>query len=192
MKTIESIYMESTKWKIIHQYKGRKVLGTVHYYDQSEVRNELTEDQIKKIFERGLDQIVKTKKGKEKQQEYLIYSKEFRQGVVIDFRDFDLEGFEDGNNNMVVITFLPRTKSRPANPRTVRLMVEHKIVGELSDEFIEYVMDVFNIEESTITETINESDLVGIYKETFGKRTIHVVVSDGKLWDMTIPIIEVE
>jgi hypothetical protein len=178
-------------WTVLHKYKGRKVVGTKHFYERIGERNQIDEKAVNTIFERAMDSLVKKKRGKEKTGEYLVYSKEFKQGIVIDFRDHSLDGFEDGNNNIVAVTFLPRTKSKPADNKTTRLVVESCDTEYYSHEVAGYVYDVFNVNEENIFENI-DPDKVAIIRKDFGTGECVAIFNEGKLWNLNISVVEID
>jgi hypothetical protein len=178
-------------WTILYNYKGRKVVGTKHFYERIGERNQIDEKAVNTIFERAMDSLVKKKRGKEKTGEYLVYSKEFKQGIVIDFRDHSLDGFEDGNNNIVAVTFLPRTKSKPADNKTTRLVVESSDVDYFSHDLASYIYDTFDVGSEAVMESV-DPDKVSIIRKKFNDIEYVAVFSEGKLWNIDIGIVEVD
>ncbi len=155
-------------------YNNVRVIDTRHYQDQFLKRNiDLTTNDIKLIFERGID----TLKGyAENGMFYLIYSKEFNQGVVIKYK----KGKK--HDIIVIVTFLPRGRKQPKDD-TERIIVENNIIC-MDNECLVYLNEIFNDVKETNTSTIIES-----YINNFN---FNFYFLDGKIYDITnLEVIEV-
>lgn len=185
--------IESMGWKVAHEYGGRRVIQTNHYNDRVGERGQISQEQLKKLYERAIDALKRSKPKNEKQGEYLIYSKEFKQGIVVEWRKHDLGGFENKKNNMVLITYLQRKHAQPNSPRTTKVVVESFSDAGFSDEFATYIGAVCGITEQELTDTVENGDLVNINRgEHLGYRDSCATFSDGKLWDVNMYVIEVD
>jgi hypothetical protein len=159
-----------------------------------EVTKELVIDKIK----RGMKKIIN--KHNDEVNEYLIHSIKHKLGVVIGWqRPMDKE-LDFGKNNAVIITFLSIKDSHyKTKPTDVEILVENDETPLYTNNevLIDQLTDVAN-EQSYLTEgryTIprnQQSSEGGVEIINFKDSNFRIVFFEGKFWDCTAKLVEVE
>jgi len=189
MKPIITTEAEGRK-SIVYQYKGRHIVATTHQIEQAKERNQLTQDQVELMYRKAVDALAKAKKGKEKSGEYLIYSKQLGQGIVVDWRKHGDASLDTGDNHLIIITFLPRRKSTAATASTTRIMVE-SYDGVDSTDISEYIADIFDVTQDMLNES-EKTDGASVVRKSFDGYGMIAVFQSGKFWDIDLEMIEVD
>jgi len=177
MKTFKQILAENRPFMV---YKGIKVIDTKHSIERTLQRvPHLSKDDFEIIFKRAIDRIMLDYNYFVSASHYLIYSKEYQQGIIVNFREDKYDN--DGKKHLIVITVLPPRK-QVAKPGTHKMIVEsfeNSIILE-SDEVREYLYDLLN------------EDISNIEYDEISKNELTFIIVDGKIHDLNVDIIEVD
>lgn len=177
------------KGEYLFTHLGKWIIDTKHSTERAFERLSLTTDDVKTIFKRMIEKHTKTEKPS---GEYLYYSKQFRQGFVIDYRP-DKRGKYKGNH-FVIITVLPTGKSNP-KPGTEKVMIEkHTDLNEtdFSDSFVEYMNEIFKYNPDGLMEA--EADYSYNSKPIMiNNFKLDLILCENKFWDIgNLEVIEID
>jgi len=177
--------MSYPSWKIIinesttfTEKDGVKVFNSNHSIERIAERHpELSLDDLKTIFKRGISAII----DKESSNQYLIFSKSYNIGFVVDFRK--QKNSKDKKNHMFIITVLPKGKQQ-AKPGTIKLLVENHDESFLSLELSTYLSQFIP------SDKLNESedysyDAIRIVDD------FEVILCEGKIYNLNVDFVEV-
>ena len=158
-------------------YKNIRVIDTNHYIEQFIKRNDfISTDDIDKILKRAINKLSGYANHN---SAYLIYSKEFNQGIILKYKK--------GNKHNIIdlITFLPNGKSF-AKKNTEKLVVEHEEQIICQDQ---ETMNYIKSSLSSVVENTNEE----ITKVYLGTLNVGLYFSDNKLYSISgVEIIEIK
>jgi hypothetical protein len=153
------------------KYKNKFVVDTKHSIERNKERLNLTDNEIQTIFKRGIDTLLKKGYGS---GDFLLFSKEFNQGFVIDYRPSNNKRKE---NDLIVITTLPKDG-------TTKLVLERYNDSPLSIELVNYLNQF-------ISSSLKES-LTNVDYETIKMFGFNIVICNNKIWEVEIGLLEVE
>ena len=170
-------------WKIIVNesspfmtYLGVKVFNTNHSLERTKQRYpEMTEEDFKILFKRGIEAIKDTKT----QNEYLIYSKSYDMAYVVAYRKDKFSN--DSKNHMFLITILPKGKKNPKDGTNV-LVVEGHLESYLNMDVLDYFCRLIYP-----GEIISEAEYQSVLIEN-----IKVLFCDGKVYDCDVDCLSIE
>lgn len=136
------------------EYLNTKVIFTSHSV-QRQIEREISNEDLKVLCIRAIEEIKNyPKKYSYAGSEFLFFSKELNQGMIIDYRR-DRENPKDERKHLIVVTVLPKGKKQE-KPGTNKVVVENYVVNDLSDIFLEYFNEVIIPNDFSLIEDIYE------------------------------------
>jgi len=155
-------------------YKGRKIIDTMHSIERFIERAKITKDQIMTIIKRGIDKILGDEYY-ETAEMYLVYSRSFRQGIVLNYRKEKIN--IDDKKHFIIETILPPGKHY-VKPDTKEVFTE-SIITE-STEVQEYLYGLL------------DEDITQYEYEEIEKHGVQFIIVDGNIYDLDAEVVEVE
>lgn len=177
------------KGEYLFTHLKKWIIDTKHSTERAFDRLNLSTDDVKTIFKRMIE---KHEKSKKPSGEYLYYSKQFRQGFVVDYRP-DKRGKYPGNH-FVIITVLPSGRSNP-KPGTEKVMIEKHVdlnETDFSDDFVEYMNEIFKYNPDGLLES--ESDYSYNSKPIMiNNFKLDLILCENKFWDIgNLEVVEID
>ena len=163
----------------IYNLNGISIYSTNHAETREKEKN-VDKKIVKKILQRFVFKILDDGLPRD---EYLVYSKEFKQGVVCDF---------NGMNKIKIITVLPKYHKTVNNKKTTNVVVENLIYDDVllkeakDNEIIFYIVDVLLKDKELKKDRIKES------VEIVEFDGIKITLCDGVLYDVDKRLVVVE
>lgn len=165
----------------IFTHRGRHVIDTNHAVDRFNQRNSLPKEDLDLLFKRMIDKFLN--KEIDHPEEFLVYSMSLHQGLIVAYRKDKYT--DESTKQFFVVTFLPPGKKNP-RPGTPTITVE-QYYNDYSDNLIIYINDLMSYNNTLLTEEQKTYDY-----ETINLNGLEVILSENKIYDFKIPVVEIE
>jgi hypothetical protein len=154
---------------------GTKVIDTFHAVDRYIERVPSAKEEINDMLTRIVKHLET--KARPDKEEYLFFSRKFRQGIVVAYREERAQYATDDKKHVVIITVLPKGKDQPKAGTPKIVMEAHQ--DHLMSEAQVGVLDLFELDQSVLNESIDSDGYETV--ELF--ENLGVVIIDGKAYN---------
>lgn len=192
----EQILNEVRQSDVIFSHRGRAIVDTKHATERYIQRLNLPKDYFHKFFTDMIDKVLQiehTKQTKSKNsempEEIFIYSPTYNQALVVSYR-FDRFDSRDPLKNFYIMTYLPKGET-VAKPGTFKTLIEQHDSSMLkaSNNMLGYLSNIVNKRNVKINESTEKFDYTPV---VLANGLDHkIIMSNNKIYDLTIPHIEI-
>jgi hypothetical protein len=193
----EQILNEVRQSDVIFSHRGRAIVDTKHATERYIERLNLPKDYFDKFFTDMINKVLQiehTKQTKSKNsempEEIFIYSPSYDQALVVSYR-YDRFDKRDPLKNFYIMTYLPKGET-VAKIGTFKTLIEQHDNSMLnaSSDMLAYLSGIVNKRNVKITEATEKFDYTPV---VLANGLDHkIIVSNNKIYDLSIPHIEID